>query len=302
MTSIQSPQDLLVHLAGNGDPSAFYTLAAPSIRTTYIDMRKHGKSHAEAMAVLVPFLKKIQKNYLAAGSRDVPFGEWYEAQQTKHLSNNTDPQNEKAVPVPIPAEDLSDFESQMRLVFQQTYHNLVVTKKGSSMKRRSNSGLPAKLTAAILGVLLVAAGLQLYFTLSGTTISFSISSPGRNRLFSLPAKTNKPVNSPQPMAAVPPASFKADTVKPYKAQSSDSMNPNPVKKPSPPRLHPRISSSPPAAAPAPAPSAKPLPDSATVFSKQIEPEKSPALPEKTGPSASLQRKQAVSPQDSLSKE
>lgn len=219
MPPIQSPQDLLVHLAGNGDPSAFYTLAAPCVYSTYVFLRNHGKSHGQAMAILVPFLKKIHKNFLTS-SRDLPFNAWYETQRKKLLRDTVDSQDEKTVLENIPSDDISHFESQMKLVFQQNYGKLRRVKNGSVARRWAFSRFLPKLAAVVLGLLVIVAGLQIFLTLTGITIS--VYSAGHNLLLSLPSGINKHfflITTPaiqKPVAATTPAASKTDTTKTLK--------------------------------------------------------------------------------------
>jgi hypothetical protein len=221
MPPIQSPQDLLVHLAGNGDPSAFYTLAAPCVYSTYIFLRNQGKSHSQAMAILVPFLKKIHKNFLTS-SRDIPFKTWYESQRKKLVPDAVDSQVEKTLLETIPSDDISHFESQMKLVFQQNYGKLRRVKNGFDIRRWIFSRFLPKFAAVVLGFLIIVIGLQIFLTLAGITLSLSVSATGYNRLVSLPSAINKhffSITTPalqQPAAATIPAESKTDTTKTLK--------------------------------------------------------------------------------------
>jgi hypothetical protein len=313
MPPIQSPEDLLVHLAGNGDPSAFYTLAAPCAYSTYVFLRNQGKSHGEAMTILVPFLKKIHKNYLTS-SRDVPFKAWYESQRKKLVPDAMDSQSEKTLLENIPSDDISHFESQIRLVFQQNYGKLRRGKNGSVIRPWIFSRFLTKLAAVVLGLLIIVVGLQIFLTLTGITLSLSVSSQGYNRLVSLPSAINKhffsitPPALQKPVAATTPAASTADTSQTQKSLKNpapdssmskekivvtprqvagtipsavfnrDSSRPLPVKKPVSSRHRSRAASSTDLGiAPAPASPAKPLSDSDSLPSYQ---KKQPAsLPE-----------------------
>lgn len=221
MPPIQSPQDLLVHLAGNGDPSAFYTLAAPCAYSTYVVLRKQGKSHNQAMAILVPFLKRIHKNY-GTSSRGVPFNEWYESQRKKLVPDAVDSQDEKTLLENIPSDDISHFESQMKLVFQQNYGALRRGNNGTVIRRWIFPRFLPTFAAVVLGFLIVVIGLQLFLTFAGITLSVSVSSPGYNRLISLPSAINKhffSITTPamqKPAAGTTPVASKADTIQPQK--------------------------------------------------------------------------------------
>jgi hypothetical protein len=296
MAPIHSQQDLLAHLAGNGDPSAFYTLAAPCACSTYVCLRKQGKSHGEAMTILVPFLKKIYKNYLA-GSCDVPFNAWYESQRIKYMPDTVDSQDEKAVLEEIPPIDISHFESQMRLVLQQNYSKLRLAKKESVIRRTVFSPFLLKFAAVALGVLVVLIGLQFYLSFAGITISFSVSSSDYNRTVSLPsAPFFSKAASQTPLTATTPAAPAADTAQPQKTIIPDSISvPLPVKKPALPRRHARTASSP--MAPAVDALAKPLSDTNAV--KALT-EKSASLTEKPSALPSFQTRQpAALPESSV---
>jgi hypothetical protein len=168
------------------------------------------------MTILVPFLKKIHKNYLTS-SRDVPFKEWYGSQRKKLLPDAMDLENEKALLENIPTEDISDFEAQMKLVFQRNYGKLRRSVKGIVIRRGIFSRFMPKLAAVVLGLLVIAAGLQIFLTLTGITIS--VSSAGNNLLLSLPSAINKhffsiPTPASQkPVAATTPAAPKTDSTK-----------------------------------------------------------------------------------------
>jgi hypothetical protein len=323
MPPIQSHQDLLVHLAGSGDPSAFYTLAAPLVHSTYACLRNQGKSHGEAMTVLAPFLKKTYKNYLAS-ARDNPFNVWYEMQRKKLLPDAADLQNAKTHPENIPAEDISDFDTQMKLVFQINYGRLRRTKNGSVVRPWIFSGFALKFAAAVLCLLAIVIGLQIFLVKTGTIISISISSPGHNRTFSLPpAKAS--TTEQKPVAAT---ASKADTTKNLAPGSMDSsllkdktsgsphqgagvapvaaVNPDstsrplPAKKPASSRRRASsASSSNQDLTPAPA-QTKPLSDTEAVKSNPVQAEKNFSTSEKTTSVPSFQKKQPASLPDSSS--
>jgi hypothetical protein len=339
MPLIQSPQDLLVHLAGNGDPSAFFTLAAPCARSTYVFLRNQGKNHGEAMTLLVPFLKKIHKNYLT-GSRDVPFNVWYESQRKKLVPGAMDSQDEKKLPENISSDDISHFESQMKLVFQQNYGKLRRFKNVSGTRRWIFSRFLPKLATVVLGLLVIGAGLQIFLSLTGITIS--VSSAGHNILLSLPSAINKhffSIATPamqKPVDATTPAASKADSTQPQKplknpapdsslsketmpvvprqdagtapavAVNRDNISKQlPVKKPASSRRHASTASSAGLAIPpAPAASSKSLSDSETVQSQYpsnpAQAEKSASITEKTASLPSFQKKQPASlPESSI---
>jgi hypothetical protein len=298
MPSIQSPQDLLVHLAGNGDPSAFYTLAAPCVYATYAGLRSQGKSHGEATTILIPFIKMIHKNY-AASSHDVPFDTWYETQRKKLLPDLADAHSEQTLQEKITPSDISQFESQIRLALQINYGRLRQAGKTSGVKPWGSSRYLFTFAGVVVGLLLLAAGLFLYLTVSRTTVSFSISSGGNTHFFSIPSGMNNPINAKpalqQPAAATPPAAQKTDSIQPQKPAPPDSGNRLPVKKPVSPRPRPRISSSSlSSTAPAQAGSAKPPYDTETVSAIPPQDEKTPASEKTSSLSSSSQKKQPAS--------
>jgi hypothetical protein len=318
MPPIQSHQDLLAHLAGNGDPSAFYTLAAPPTRTIYVGLRNQGKTHGETMTILVPFLKKIYKNYLN-NSFDVPFDVWYESQRKKHLANVADSRNGETVLEKIPPMDLSHFESQMRLVFQRNYSKLTLAKKGSAVRRWLFSPFFLKSALITLGILAMVIGLQIYLTNAGITISFSVSSARYTRTVSLPSAINKRFGFIKgfqtPMAATVPAAPEANISPSKNKFNLDSLSSKiPERKPvsSPPPVKPAPSPARPGITPAAAALAtKPLPDTEAVkpyqpstipaqypSSAPVKTEKSSSFTEKTAALPASQKKQPASLPDS----
>src|SRR5271157_128444 len=127
MDSINTPEELLAHLAARGDPTAFATLVASRARAAYVSLRNAGKSHADALEVLEPFLRKLHTAFRRKPEH-VSFEEWYGNQMKRHLRgglNSGEGVENTPVPETVAAADLSDFESQMRLALQRNYGRMM---------------------------------------------------------------------------------------------------------------------------------------------------------------------------------
>jgi hypothetical protein len=195
MPSIQSHQELLEHLAKNGDPSAFYTLTAPYAHSTYVSLRNAGKSHTEAMSILGPFLKKIYQDYMV-NIESATFESWYEAHLAKDLAAFSDFKKNAlgtTVPDTVPPKDISHFESQIRLVFQRNYSkalrakNRLVYRQGVSY---INSHVFLKFGLITVLFLILLAALFISLTVAHIDVSISISSGAATRTLSLPSAVN----------------------------------------------------------------------------------------------------------------
>ncbi len=135
MGPIRTRQELLLHLAKRGDAAAFYSLAAAGARSAYVSLRNAGKDHGEAMALLVPFLRRLHAAFMGK-PKGIPFDAWYGAVQRKHLPGEAFVQEGAggATKGAIPDDDISRFESQMMLELQ----------KDSSTSLRGGSNSPLR--------------------------------------------------------------------------------------------------------------------------------------------------------------
>ncbi len=192
MSRITTSQDLLLHLAGRGDPSAFNTLVSRLALSTYVSVRHGGKTHAEAMMSLVPFLRKLHSAFLEKPAKE-SFDEWYEAQQKRLLPKDVrygEDNESEAVLEAIPPSDVSHFESQMRLVFQRNYSARIHSQGGSFFGKifsfvRFNVLVKTVLSLAAV-VTVIAAGLIAALDLSKSTLTVTFSRAGAHRTIELP--------------------------------------------------------------------------------------------------------------------
>ena len=176
MSTVQNHEQLLLHLAGSGDPSAFYTLIAPFANIAYVSERNSGKGHGETLTALIPHFKKIYKSFVGHPAPN-DFGSWYKEHEKKVFSGpqevsieSLNGQNVSGVLT----SDLAHFDWTLGLVFQRQYGKLKRTKK----QRRfvfpgtRNTRL-SRLQAALLllGILGIAvAGFMAYLSFSKTRL------------------------------------------------------------------------------------------------------------------------------------
>jgi hypothetical protein len=242
MSLIRSHQDLLVQLARNGDPSAFYTLAAPLGLSTYFSLRNSGKTHTESMNIIVPFLKKIHKKFLTAFVA-APFEMWYDVQKKRHLSVSEDTfeaaSNENSIEK-IPPLELSHFESQMKLVFERNYSKFRHGKKRSFIDRffyLYKSHPAYKILVPVCIILIGVIAVYVLLSLINVAVTISVSSPKFKYSASLPTDINKRFfpklsDQQQPRSVAPEPLSPAANTSVQKVPSSDSIVRAPViKKP-----------------------------------------------------------------------
>jgi hypothetical protein len=196
MAPIQTTEELLVHLAEGGDPSAFQTLVGHNALSTYVALRSLGKNHAEAMTLMVPFLKKLHSAFVGK-SLDASFDEWYNTQRKKLLPRDLLPQEDagaEAVIETIPPGDVAHFESQMRLALQRNYSRMFRAGGRSGIGRTVYFVASHRiLRAAILtcAVLVVAgAALCAWLTLASATVTVTFSKADLRHSIELPKAVN----------------------------------------------------------------------------------------------------------------
>lgn len=208
MASIRTPEELLNHLAARGDTTAFATLSASQARAAYVALRRKGKNHADAMAVLVPSFKKIQSSYKTK-PRDVPFDDWFGTQLRRRLPDGLSVETgATAAPGELSGDDLADFERQLRLTLLR---NRDRAKAGGCTSvhgkplffSNARSFLGAAAAAAFLFAA-AAAGLYLWLSLTHVAITVTESTPdGRRRTIDLPADINLLFSHPQAARDIP---------------------------------------------------------------------------------------------------
>jgi hypothetical protein len=126
MTTVQTHEQLLLRLAENGDPSAFYTLVAPFANIAYVSERNSGKGHNETLSSLIPHFKKIYKSFVQHPVA-TDFELWYKEREKKVFSGvqevSIESLNDHNISGVLTA-DLSHFDWTLSLVFQRQYGKL----------------------------------------------------------------------------------------------------------------------------------------------------------------------------------
>jgi hypothetical protein len=125
MDSIHTHQDLLIDLAGNGDPTAFYTLIAQYANAAYIAERNVGKSHKDVLSILVPFIKSAYQDFIKTSPHKA-FDTWYREYKRKYFANTQESSDEVNLSEKndfgnIPMADIAHFERILDLILQRKY-------------------------------------------------------------------------------------------------------------------------------------------------------------------------------------
>jgi hypothetical protein len=125
MDPINTHQDLLLELAGSGDPTAFYTLIAQYANAAYIAERNVGKSHKEVLSLLIPFIKSAYQDFIKTSPHKA-FDTWYREYKKKYFSNVQESSeevnlSEKTDFGNIPLEDIAHFDRILDLILQRKY-------------------------------------------------------------------------------------------------------------------------------------------------------------------------------------
>ena len=176
MSTVQNHEQLLLHLAGSGDPSAFYTLIAPFANIAYISERNSGKGHSETLTALIPHFKKIYKSFVEHPAPN-DFGGWYKEHEKKVFSGPQEVSIESLNGQNISGvltSDLSHFDWALGLVFQRQYGKLKRTKKqrrflfSGAQNTRLSRLQSALLLLGILGI--AVAGFMAYLSFSKTRL------------------------------------------------------------------------------------------------------------------------------------
>jgi hypothetical protein len=176
MSTVQNHEQLLLHVAGIGDPSAFYTLIAPFANIAYVSERNSGKGHSETLTALIPHFKKIYKSFVEHPAPN-DFGSWYKEHEKKVFSGpqevsieSLNGQNVSGVLT----SDLAHFDWTLGLVFQRQYGKLKRTKKqrGFLFSGAQNTRLSRlQSVLLIIGILGIAvAGFMAYLSFSKTRL------------------------------------------------------------------------------------------------------------------------------------
>lgn len=217
MEPIQTQEQLLVRLTGNGDPSAFYTLIAPLANAAYIAERNSGKRHSETLSALLPSFKKMFQNYIS-GPVQSDFKAWYKEQENKYLSASQEVAieslNEAGFKNLLTA-DIVHFDWALNLILQRHYGKFRRAKKhGAALRsialfKRGRWFFKTALFTGLAGFLLVA--IYIYLILSKTQFTVSFRSAQATQTMVFPSTTHNlfrvnPVAHPNAIAQENPPS------------------------------------------------------------------------------------------------
>jgi hypothetical protein len=194
MEKIQTQEQLLVRLAGNGDPCAFYTLMVPFANAAYVAERNTGKKHSETLAALLPSFKKMYQNYISNPVQGA-FKEWYKEQEKKYLSASQEVSIEslnEAGSKDLLTADIIHFDWALNLILQRHYGKFRRAKKRGAVVGLNSFFKPehwffkTALCAGIPGVFFVLS--YLYLTLSKSQFNVSLSSAQATHTLVLPSR------------------------------------------------------------------------------------------------------------------
>jgi hypothetical protein len=161
MDPIRTHQELLLNLAGNGDPSAFSTLIVQYANATYITERNSGKSHKEALSVIVPFIKSAYQDFIKTSPHKA-FDAWYREYKRKYFSTTPDSSeeinlSEKVDFGNVPMADIAHFERIIDIILQRKYGKIKKAWNGRLIGRSHRLHDLVKTGAIIIsaGILLI---------------------------------------------------------------------------------------------------------------------------------------------------
>jgi len=180
MEPIQNQEQLLVRLARNGDPSAFYTLMVSFANAAYVAERNSGKKHGEALSALLPSFKKMYQNFISYPSQST-FKEWYKEQEKKYLPASQEVSieslNEAGLKNLLTA-DIIHFDWALNLVLQRHYGKFRRAKKRGAVIgpltffKRGNWFFKIALFAGFIALFLAGSYAYLVFSKKQFAVSF----------------------------------------------------------------------------------------------------------------------------------
>ena len=180
MKPIQTKEQLLIHLAGNGDPSAFYTLIVPYANAAYVAERNSGKKHSESLSALLPTFRKMYQNFISNPTQ-LAFKEWFKEQEKKYLSASQEVAIEsldKTGFQNLLAGDIIHFDWALNLILQRHYGKFRRAKKRGAapgpfafFKRGNRFFKSAVLTGSIV-LFIVGSYVCLTFSKAQIAVSF----------------------------------------------------------------------------------------------------------------------------------
>jgi hypothetical protein len=195
MDPIQSHQELLISLAGNGDPTAFYTLISQYANAAYIAERNSGKNHKESLSILIPFIKTAYQDFIKTSPHKT-FDVWYREYKKKYFEDATtasaSENSSDLVDIEkIPMTDIAHFDRILDLILQRKYGKIKRTLKSrwAFQFRRLHPLIKTGIIVFIIGMLFIA--FHSYLAISKRQFSISLSSSGSFLTVTMPFSLKK---------------------------------------------------------------------------------------------------------------
>lgn len=167
MKTIDTRQQLLIHLASGGDSSAFLTLFSGHLRASAIALRNQGKPFSEIAQIMFPMCKKLYGRFVGQRTEDVD--EWF---CSNWQGQTGDPLFERFAE----QKELEEFEHGLEICLQREQSRFKAEQKkgrnGQLVKVPGRTKSVLVLTGAI-AFLLVLVFSAMVFTNTSIEISFS---------------------------------------------------------------------------------------------------------------------------------
>jgi len=183
-------EDVLLAMAADGDPSAFYSLFAETAFGYYREVRAAGRTHDEATKALMPFMARSYVVFVTKPPK-APLKEWLDesARSQLKVARQQRAVEHGVAPTPTPAES-ADFDARLQSRLQREYSLLRQEEKSISaivhfglfLRRHPVLRLPFY---AVVLCGLVAAGYA-WLALSGSVLQIRLKGPGRDAWLVLP--------------------------------------------------------------------------------------------------------------------
>ncbi len=197
MDPIHTHQELLLSLAGNGDPTAFYTLVAQYSNAAYIAERNKGKSHKETLSILIPFIKSAYQDFIKTSPHKI-FDVWYREYKRKYFNSTSETVDivsdaDKVDFESIPIADITHFDRMLDVVLQRKYGKFKRTKRGRIIGQSRLLRRRLIVTAIGLSVVTVFVLIYVFFDKTKQRFLLTYSSPRSSITLSFPfSKNNQP--------------------------------------------------------------------------------------------------------------
>ena len=199
MDPVRTHQELLLNLAGDGDPSAFSTLIVQYANAAYINERNSGKSHKEALSVLVPFIKSAYQDFIKTSPHKA-FDTWYREYKRKYFSSAPDTPEEvnlsdKTDFVNVPMADIAHFERILDIILQRKYGKMKKVWNGRLMGNSRQLQKILKKTAIIAGGVIAVVAFYHFLSVTKQRIIITYSIHDSMKSISVPFSTHLSPNT-----------------------------------------------------------------------------------------------------------